>query len=104
MSFFDAFGVDLPKLIFQIVNFLLLLYLANRFAFKPVLRILDERTLAFLAVNQSAVNHYGYSREEFLKMRAQDIRPTTPSAKSVPTLAIQGELRREFCAACVAKA
>ena len=44
MSFFDAFGVDLPKLIFQIVNFLLLLYLANRFAFKPVLRILDERS------------------------------------------------------------
>lgn len=43
MAFFDAFGVDLPKLIFQIVNFLLLLYLANRFAFKPVLRILDER-------------------------------------------------------------
>jgi F-type H+-transporting ATPase subunit b len=44
VSFFDAFGVDLPKLIFQIVNFLLLLYLANRFAFKPVLRILDERS------------------------------------------------------------
>ena len=43
MAFFDAFGVDLPKLIFQIVNFLLLLYLANRFAFKPILRILDER-------------------------------------------------------------
>ena len=43
MPFFDAFGVDLPKLIFQIVNFLLLLYLANRFAFKPILRILDER-------------------------------------------------------------
>jgi len=43
VAFFDAFGVDLPKLIFQIVNFLLLLYLANRFAFKPILRILDER-------------------------------------------------------------
>ena len=44
MAFFDAFGVDLPKLIFQVVNFLLLLYLLNRFLFKPVLARLDERS------------------------------------------------------------
>jgi F-type H+-transporting ATPase subunit b len=44
VAFFDAFGVDVPKLIFQIVNFLLLLYLANRFLFKPVLNLLDERS------------------------------------------------------------
>ena len=44
MQFFNAFGVDLPKLIFQIVNFLLLLYLLNRFLFQRVLQILDERT------------------------------------------------------------
>ncbi|HEX3085215.1 MAG TPA: PAS domain S-box protein, partial [Pyrinomonadaceae bacterium] len=37
--------------------------------------VCDERTLAFLAVNESAVKHYGYSREEFLQMNAQDIRP-----------------------------
>jgi F-type H+-transporting ATPase subunit b len=43
VAFFDAFGVDVPKLIFQIVNFLLLLYLANRFLFKRVLTLLDER-------------------------------------------------------------
>ena len=43
MAFFDAFGVDLPKLIFQIVNFLLLLYLLNRFLFKRVFALLDER-------------------------------------------------------------
>ena len=29
MQFFDAFGVDLPKLLFQIANFLLLLWLLN---------------------------------------------------------------------------
>ena len=33
-----------------------------------------EDTLEFLAVNEAAVNHYGYSREEFLKMTALDIR------------------------------
>ena len=43
-AFFDAFSVDIWKLGFQIVNFLLLLYLLNRFLFKPVLARLDERS------------------------------------------------------------
>jgi F-type H+-transporting ATPase subunit b len=43
VEFFEAFGVDLPKLVFQIVNFLLLLYLLNRFLFKRVFALLDER-------------------------------------------------------------
>jgi len=43
MAFFDAFGVDPFKLAFQIVNFLLILYLLNRFLFKRVLSLLDER-------------------------------------------------------------
>jgi hypothetical protein len=37
--------------------------------------VYDEDTLAFLAVNDAAVNHYGYSREEFLAMTLRDIRP-----------------------------
>jgi F-type H+-transporting ATPase subunit b len=40
---FEAFGVDLPKLLFQVINFLLLLYLLNRFLFKRVFALLDER-------------------------------------------------------------
>ena len=43
MAFFGAFGVDLFKLAFQIINFLLILYLLNRFLFKRVLTLLDER-------------------------------------------------------------
>ncbi|RPH36433.1 MAG: ATP synthase F0 subunit B [Chloroflexi bacterium] len=43
MAFFEAFGVDLWKLAFQIVNFLILLYLLNRFLFKPALRRIDDR-------------------------------------------------------------
>ncbi len=44
MQFFEAFGVDVPKLAFQIINFLLLLYLLNRFLFKRVFDLLDERS------------------------------------------------------------
>jgi two-component system cell cycle sensor histidine kinase/response regulator CckA len=37
--------------------------------------VYDVETLAFLAVNKSAVHHYGYSPEEFLSMTIEDIRP-----------------------------
>ena len=43
MPFFNAFGVDVFKLAFQIVNFLLILYLLNRFLFSRVLSLIDER-------------------------------------------------------------
>jgi F-type H+-transporting ATPase subunit b len=43
LEFFEAFSVDLPKLAFQVINFLLLLWLAKRFLFKRVLALLDER-------------------------------------------------------------
>ena len=43
MAFFGAFGVDLVKLAFQIINFLLILYLLNRFLFRRVLSLIDER-------------------------------------------------------------
>jgi len=35
----------------------------------------DVETLRFLEVNQAAVRHYGYSRDEFLQMTLLDIRP-----------------------------
>jgi PAS domain S-box-containing protein len=37
--------------------------------------VFDRQTLAFLAVNDAAVAHYGYSREDFLRMTLKDIRP-----------------------------
>ncbi len=37
--------------------------------------VYDLETLDFLAVNDAAVSHYGYSREEFLGMTIADIRP-----------------------------
>jgi PAS domain S-box-containing protein len=44
--------------------------------------VYDLETLAFLAVNNAAVSHYGYAREEFLGMTIRDIRP----AEDIPAL------------------
>jgi len=37
--------------------------------------VYDAETLAYLAVNDAAVEHYGYSRQEFLEITIHDIRP-----------------------------
>ncbi|MFZ2430366.1 MAG: PAS domain S-box protein [Lutibacter sp.] len=37
--------------------------------------IYDLETLAFLEVNNAAIQHYGYTREEFLSMNLKDVRP-----------------------------
>lgn len=37
--------------------------------------VYDLETLSFLAVNEAAAHHYGYSRREFLNMTIKDIRP-----------------------------
>jgi two-component system, cell cycle sensor histidine kinase and response regulator CckA len=37
--------------------------------------VYDAQTLEFLAVNEAAPRHYGWSREEFLAMKITDIRP-----------------------------
>jgi PAS domain S-box-containing protein len=44
--------------------------------------VYDPNTLRFLTVNDAAIRHYGYSREEFLGMTIKDIRP----AEDVPAL------------------
>jgi PAS domain S-box-containing protein len=38
--------------------------------------VFDRETIAFLEVNEAAVQGYGYSRQEFLAMTIVDIRPT----------------------------
>lgn len=42
--------------------------------------IYDVQTLAFLAVNDAAIASYGFSRNEFLRMRITDIRPIEDAA------------------------
>jgi diguanylate cyclase (GGDEF)-like protein/PAS domain S-box-containing protein len=43
--------------------------------------VFDRHTYAFLDVNDAAIRHYGYSREDFLRMTLLDIRP----AEDIPT-------------------
>jgi PAS domain S-box-containing protein len=62
--------------------------------------VFDLTTLRFLAVNDAAVRHYGYSRAEFLNMTIKDIRPLeevklleTHLASAQPDVARAGEWR-----------
>jgi PAS domain S-box-containing protein len=43
--------------------------------------VIDLDTLRFQDVNEAAIKHYGYSREEFLAMTALDIRPEEERAR-----------------------
>ncbi len=47
--------------------------------------VYNEDTLGFLAVNEAATRIYGYSRDEFLSMTINDIRPE----EDIPTLMIK---------------
>ena len=48
--------------------------------------VYDAETLRFLAVNDAAVRHYGWSREEFLTMAITDIRPEADVAVLVAAI------------------
>jgi two-component system sensor histidine kinase UhpB len=38
--------------------------------------VIDAQTMAFMEVNDAAIAHYGYTRDEFLRMTIADIRPS----------------------------
>ena len=43
MEIFEKLGIDVKLVIAQLVNFFILLYVLKRFAYKPVLKILEDR-------------------------------------------------------------
>jgi PAS domain S-box-containing protein len=57
--------------------------------------VFDTETLAFLVVNDAAVAHYGYAREEFMKMTLADIHPPTDIPLLVESLRQSGAAARE---------
>ena len=53
--------------------------------------VYDNETLAFLAVNDSACQHYGYTRAEFLAMTLRDIRPPEDVPRLLQNLKSDGQ-------------
>lgn len=43
MDFFQRFGIDWPRFIATTVNFCIVLWVLHRFAYKPIIAMLDER-------------------------------------------------------------
>jgi PAS domain S-box-containing protein len=60
--------------------------------------VFDLETMKFLEVNEATIQHYGYSREEFLAMTLTDIRQLETAAqknkKRVPEIADRGRIWR----------
>jgi PAS domain S-box-containing protein len=49
--------------------------------------VFDTETLRFIEVNDAAVAHYGYTRDEFLRMTIEDIRPPGDAPQLRPAVA-----------------
>jgi PAS domain S-box-containing protein len=47
--------------------------------------VFELETLRFLDVNEAAIRHYGYSRDEFLQMTIRDIRPAADIENMIKT-------------------
>lgn len=61
----------------------------NLFNNSPIpMWIYDVNTLMFIDVNDAAIRHYQYSREEFLKMSLKDIRPANEHDKLLKAVEI----------------
>jgi len=56
--------------------------------------VCDSETLAFLEVNEAAVRHYGYSRQEFLGMTLREIRPPEDVSSFDESLSQRGHSER----------
>lgn len=65
-------------------------------AFADPILVYDRETLRYVAVSDSAVAHYGYSREEFLQMTAKDIRPPDEVPAFLKAIAVQRSERGDY--------
>ncbi len=53
--------------------------------------ISERKSLRFVNINNAAIKHYGYSREEFLNMSLLDIRPAENKVEMIDFLSHKGE-------------
>ncbi|MEB2784209.1 response regulator [Algoriphagus persicinus] len=71
----------------------------NLFDFTPQpMWLFDNESLLFLDVNEAAIEKYGYSRDEFLKMTIRDIRPTSENILLNQSLAERSIIKNTFFA------
>jgi PAS domain-containing protein len=66
--------------------------------------VFDAETTGFLSVNDAAVQHYGYSRETFLRMRLQEIWPEDEWVTHTQALHEIGSYRPKLVTSGIGKA
>ena len=63
----ESLGFEFPKFIWQVVNFLILLWILKKFAYKPILGMLDERKKSI----EDAINNAESAKNEALNLRKE---------------------------------
>ena len=63
----ESLGFEFPKFLWQVANFLVLLFLLKKFAYKPILNMLDERKKSI----EDAINNAETAKTEAEKMRKE---------------------------------
>ncbi|WP_418791129.1 F0F1 ATP synthase subunit B [Phosphitispora sp. TUW77] len=63
----ESLGFEFPKFIWQVVNFLILVVLLKKFAYKPILNMLDERRKSI----EDAINNAETAKTEAENMRKE---------------------------------
>lgn len=63
----SSLGFEFPKFIWQLVNFLILLWILKKFAYKPILNMLDERKKSI----EDAINNAETAKNEAEKLRKE---------------------------------
>lgn len=72
-------------------------YFRQLFEFSPMpMWVFELDTLKFLEVNRAAIDHYGYTREQFLAMTILDIRPQSERDRLQQKLAQAGKIERQW--------
>jgi len=61
----ESLGFQFPKFLWQVANFLVLLFILKKFAYKPILNMLDERKNSI----EQAINNAETARNEAEKLR-----------------------------------
>lgn len=77
-----AIGIDLKALLFQVVNFAILLWLLKRFAYKPVIRLLEARRLK-IEESLATAEHLESEKTRLAAARAHTLAAAESEARTI---------------------